>query len=76
LSTFPGWLIQEIDRRGIGQNRLFFAGDRPWGDHTGEFTRLQAAAGDGELGRMVLRDNFHDSLPLIWDASISNLSSP
>jgi hypothetical protein len=30
----------------------------------------------GELGRMVLRDNFHDSLPLIWDASISNLSSP
>jgi uncharacterized protein len=28
------------------------------GDHDGELTRLQAAAGEGELGRMVLRDNF------------------
>jgi predicted TIM-barrel fold metal-dependent hydrolase len=54
----PRWLVQEIERRGIGQDRLLFASDEPWGDHTGELARLQAAAGDGELGRMVLRDNF------------------
>jgi predicted TIM-barrel fold metal-dependent hydrolase len=54
----PRWLVQEIERRGVGQDRLLFASDEPWGDHTGELARLQAAAGDGELGRMVLRDNF------------------
>ena len=52
------WLVQEIERRGVRQDRLLFASDEPWGDHSGELARLQAAAGDGELGRMVLRDNF------------------
>jgi predicted TIM-barrel fold metal-dependent hydrolase len=54
----PRWLVQEIERRGIGQDRLVFASDEPWGDYAGELARLQAAAGDGELGRMVLRENF------------------
>ena len=54
----PRWLVQEIERRGIGQDRLLFASDEPWGDHVGELARLRAATGDGELGRMVLRDNF------------------
>ncbi len=54
----PRWLVQEIERRGVGQDRLRFASDEPWGDYAGELARLQAATGDGELGRMVLRDNF------------------
>ena len=54
----PRWLVQEIERRGIGQDRLLFASDEPWGDYAGELARLRAATGDGELGRMVLRDNF------------------
>src|SRR5262245_379631 len=54
----PRWLVQEIERRGVGHDRLLFASDEPWGDYAGELARLQAAAGDGELGRMVLRDNF------------------
>ena len=54
----PRWLAQEIERRGIGQDRLLFSSDEPWGDHAGELARLRAATGDGELGRMVLRDNF------------------
>ena len=54
----PRWLVAEIERRGIGQDRLLFASDEPWGDHAGELARLRAATGDGELGRMVLRDNF------------------
>lgn len=57
-STVPpiGW-IQEIERRGIGQNRLLFATDEPWGVSPARLTRLQTAAGGGELGRTVLRDN-------------------
>ncbi len=54
----PRWLAQEIERRGIGQDRVLFASDEPWGDHAGELARMQAAAGDGELGRLVLRENF------------------
>ena len=36
----------------IGQDRVLFASDEPWGDYAGELARLQAATGDGELGRM------------------------
>lgn len=54
----PRWLVQEIERRGIGQDRLVFASDEPWGDHAGELARLKAAAGDGELADMILRRNY------------------
>jgi predicted TIM-barrel fold metal-dependent hydrolase len=54
----PRWLAAEIDRRGIGHDRVLFASDEPWGDHAGELARLQAAAGDGELARHVFTDNF------------------
>ncbi len=54
----PRWLVAEIERRGIGHDRVLFASDEPWGDHLGEAVRLRAAAGDGELSRLVFRDNF------------------
>ncbi|MDQ1736040.1 MAG: hypothetical protein QOH56_2291 [Pseudonocardiales bacterium] len=54
----PRWLAAEIERRGIGHDRVLFASDEPWGDHAGEFARLQAAAGDGELARHVFEENF------------------
>lgn len=54
----PRWLVKEIERRGIGHDRLLFASDEPWGDHVGELARLRAAAGDGELASLILRDNF------------------
>ena len=54
----PLWLAQEIDRRGIGHDRLLFASDQPWGDHAGELARLQGAVGDGELARHAFTDNF------------------
>jgi uncharacterized protein len=50
--------VQEIERRGIGQDRLLFASDEPWGDYAGELARLRAAAGDGELADLILRGNF------------------
>jgi predicted TIM-barrel fold metal-dependent hydrolase len=54
----PRWLVKEIEKRGLGQDRVLFASDEPWGDRAGELARMEAAAGDGELARMVLRDNF------------------
>ena len=54
----PRWLAAEIDRRGIGHDRVLYASDEPWGDAAGERARLAAAAGDGELASYVFRDNF------------------
>ena len=54
----PRWLAAEIDRRGVGADRILFASDEPWGDWVGEHARLAAAAGDGELARLVFTDNF------------------
>ena len=52
----PRWLAAEIERRGIGQDRVLFASDEPWGDYAGELARMRAAAGDGELGAWMLYD--------------------
>jgi predicted TIM-barrel fold metal-dependent hydrolase len=54
----PRWLAEEIDRRGIGADRVLFASDQPWGDIEGEYARLRAAVGDGALAAAVFRDNF------------------
>jgi predicted TIM-barrel fold metal-dependent hydrolase len=54
----PRWLAAEIERRGIGHDRVLFASDEPWGDFPGELARLAAAAGDGELARLMFTGNF------------------
>jgi predicted TIM-barrel fold metal-dependent hydrolase len=54
----PRWLAAEIERRGIGYDRVLFASDEPWGDFSGELARMRTAAGDGSLGQSMLRDNF------------------
>lgn len=54
----PRWLAAEIDRRGIGHDRVLFASDEPWGDAETERARLAAAFGDGELARLALRGTF------------------
>jgi predicted TIM-barrel fold metal-dependent hydrolase len=53
-----GWLVQEIERRGVGHDRVLFATDTPWGDFAGEHARLAAAAGDGALADAFFHDNF------------------
>lgn len=53
----PRWLAAEIERRGIGHDRVLFASDEPWGDRTGELARMAEAMGDGELGRLTLAAN-------------------
>ena len=54
----PRWLVAEIERRGIGQDRVVFASDAPWGDHEGELARMQAAVKHSDLARLFLQDNF------------------
>lgn len=54
----PRWLAHEIERRGLGHDRVLFASDEPWGDHTGELARLHAATGDGELAHHLFQQNF------------------
>ncbi|MEN3310420.1 MAG: hypothetical protein V7603_6622 [Micromonosporaceae bacterium] len=54
----PHWLAREIERRGAGHDRVLFASDQPWGDHAGEYARMSAAAGGGDLGDLVFRDTF------------------
>lgn len=54
----PTWLVAEIERRGVGHDRVLFASDSPWGDVAGELARLRAAAGDGELAEAFFHHNF------------------
>ncbi len=59
----PGWLAAEIERRGVGHDRVLFASDQPWGDHPGELARMRAAMGDGELADHV----FHRTFSHLYD---------
>lgn len=52
------WLVDEIERRGIGHDRVLFASDQPWGDFAGEYAKLSAVTGDGVLWTHVFRENF------------------
>jgi uncharacterized protein len=54
----PYWLAAEIDRRGIGGDRILFATDQPWGDFAGEYYRMTEALGDRELTELVFHGNF------------------
>jgi predicted TIM-barrel fold metal-dependent hydrolase len=54
----PRWLADEVNRRGIGHDRILFASDEPWGDQPGECARLEAAAGDGDFAELVFRGTF------------------
>lgn len=54
----PRWLAAEIERRGVGADRVLFASDQPWGDFAGEHARLVAAFGDGELAELAFSRNF------------------
>ena len=54
----PNWLANEIDKRGIGGDRVLFATDQPWGDFEGEYHRMIDAAGGREIADLIFHDNF------------------
>ena len=58
IGFVPRWLAAEIDRRGLGHDRVLFASDEPWGDHASEVAKLRAAAAGSELSRAVFQTTF------------------
>jgi predicted TIM-barrel fold metal-dependent hydrolase len=57
----PYWLAREVERRGVGHDRVLFASDQPWGDFAGEFARMATAVGGGgEFSERVFKTTFAD----------------
>ena len=59
----PRWLAHEIERRGIGHDRVLFASDEPWGDFPGEHARMSAAFAATDLRALAFRDTFATLYP-------------
>lgn len=51
------WLLTEIERRGVGHDRVLFASDEPWSDFWGEYYKIQGAPVSDELKDRILYRN-------------------
>ncbi len=56
----PRWLLTEIERTGIGADRVLFASDEPWSDFWGEFWKVNGAPVSEELKERVFHRNFEE----------------
>jgi predicted TIM-barrel fold metal-dependent hydrolase len=56
----PRWLMTEIERRGVGEDRVLFASDEPWSDFWGEYWKINGAPVGDELKARILHQNFED----------------
>jgi len=54
----PRWLLTEIERRGVGADRVLFASDEPWSDFWGEYYKIEGAPVSDELKDRVFSANF------------------
>ena len=54
------WLLTEIERRGVGHDRLVFASDEPWSDFWGEYWKIAGAPVSEELKDRIFATNFED----------------
>jgi len=54
----PRWLMTEIERRGVGADRVLFASDEPWSDFWGEYWKIAGADVGEELKERILHENF------------------
>lgn len=54
------WLMTEIERRGIGEDRVLFASDEPWGDFWSEYWKINGAPVSSELKQRILYRNFEE----------------
>jgi predicted TIM-barrel fold metal-dependent hydrolase len=52
------WLLTEIERRGVGEDRVLFASDEPWSDFWGEYHKIAGADVSEELKERVFHRNF------------------
>jgi predicted TIM-barrel fold metal-dependent hydrolase len=56
----PRWLMTEIERRGIGEDRVLFASDEPWSDFWSEYWKIYGAPVSDELKERILHRNFEE----------------
>lgn len=56
----PRWLLSEIERTGIGADRVLFASDEPWSDFWGEFWKVNGVPVSEELKERVFWGNFEE----------------
>jgi uncharacterized protein len=56
----PRWLMTEIEKRGVGHDRVLFASDEPWSDFESEYAKIAAAPVSAELRKRILYQNFLD----------------
>ena len=57
----PRWLMSEIEKRGIGEDRVLFSSDVPWSDFWGEYYKMVGQPGIGqELKDRILFRNFEE----------------
>jgi predicted TIM-barrel fold metal-dependent hydrolase len=54
----PRWLLTEIERRGVGADRVLFASDEPWSDFWGEYYKIEGVDVSDELKDLVFHGNF------------------
>ncbi len=54
------WLLAEIERRGVGHDRVLFASDEPWSDVAGEYWKIAGAPVSEELKEKVFRGNYEE----------------
>ncbi len=51
------WLMTEIERRGVGHDRVLFASDEPWSDFWSEYYKIKGAPVSDELKDRILLRN-------------------
>jgi predicted TIM-barrel fold metal-dependent hydrolase len=54
------WLLTEIEKRGVGEDRVIFASDEPWSDFWGEYWKINGAPVSSELKQRILHRNFEE----------------
>jgi uncharacterized protein len=54
------WLMTEIEKRGVGADRVLFASDEPWSDFWSEYWKIQGAPVSDELKQRILYRNYEE----------------
>ncbi|MGE3286528.1 MAG: amidohydrolase family protein [Pseudonocardia sp.] len=54
------WLMTEIERRGVGEDRVLFASDEPWSDFWSEYWKIYGAPVSDELKERILYRNYEE----------------
>ncbi len=54
------WLMTEIEKRGVGADRVLFASDEPWSDFWGEYWKINGAPVSDELKQRILYRNYEE----------------